>query len=258
MSEVIRAADGLEFILQSMYIYLEDYGYSHRINAAYYAGGCEYLEKCIEDYFGFEVNRYARVRFREFATVVDAVGGVDINISDDEADWINAFGKMQSKVFYGEDVSYTKIPSGGYRHLDGNQALAYSRIRYLGNADWERTQRQRRVIRDIISKTKNLNLLQMDNILNEVLPHVRTDLTNSEIASLLLHAYEYRGYTVQEVRIPADGYFTNEVIDGMAVLVFDPEANAAIIQKVVYGDCANEAEAIAEYEKENGKLDSKD
>ena len=87
-------------------------------------------------------------------------------------------------------------------------------------------------------------------MLNKVLPNVNTDLKDAEIADLLLHALEYREYDVQELRIPAYGYFTNEVINSMAVLVFDPEANAAFIRKVVYEDCKDADEAIAEYEKE--------
>ena len=71
----------------------------------------------------------------------------------------------------------------------------------------------------------------------------------NEITHNIYYSVRY-GFDVQELRIPAYGYFTNEVINSMAVLVFDPEANAAFIRKVVYEDCKDADEAIAEYEKE--------
>ena len=148
---------------------------------------------------------------------------------------------MERLMEYGSDV-----------HLNGNQALAYARLRYVGNSDWERTERQRRVIKEVITKSKNMSLLQIDSLLNDVLPNVHTDMTDGEIASILLDVFDYLEYDVQEVRIPADGYYSNEIRANMDVLLFNANANAAIIQKVVYGDCSTVEEAIAEYQEETG------
>ena len=238
-------------LMRDMYIYMSEYNYSYRINAAYHAGGCEYLEQCIEDYFKIEIDRYVRVSFKEFITVVEALGGLDMTVTDDEAIGMHDPMAEQNK-YLGNDRETDWLWEGGDLHLNGNQALAYARLRYVGNSDWERTERQRKVIKEIISESKNLSLLQIDSLLNDVLPNVHTDLTDGEIASLLLDVFDYMDYDIQEVRIPADGYYSGQIVDNMDVLLFNYNANAAIIQKVVYGDCSTVEEAIAEYQNETG------
>lgn len=238
-------------LMRDMYIYMSEYNYSYRLNAAYHAGGCEYLEQCIEDYFQIEIDRYVRVSFKEFITVVEALGGLDMTVTDDEAIGMHDPMAEQNK-YLGNDRETDWLWEGGDLHLNGNQALAYARLRYVGNSDWERTERQRKVIKEIIAESKNLSLLQIDSLLNDVLPNVHTDLTDGEIASLLLDVFDYMDYDIQEVRIPADGYYSGQIVDNMDVLLFNYNANAAIIQKVVYGDCSTVEEAIEEYQNETG------
>ena len=238
-------------LMRDMYIWMEEYYEGNRLNAAYWHGGCEYLEQCIEDYFKIDIDRYVRVSFQEFITVVEALGGIDMYVTDDEAIGMHDPMAEQNK-YLGNDRETDWLWQGGDLHLNGNQALAYARLRYVGNSDWERTERQRKVIKEVISKSKKLSLLKIDSLLNDVLPNVHTDLTDGEIASLLLDVFDYLDYDIQEVRIPADGYYTNEIIANMDVLNFNYNANAAIIEKVVYGDCSTVEEAIQEYQNETG------
>ncbi len=238
-------------LMRDMYIWMEQYYESNRLNSAYWHGGCEYLEQCIEDYFQIDIDRYVRVSFQEFITVVEALGGIDMYVSDEEAIGMHDPMAEQNK-YLGNPRETDWLWKGGDLHLNGNQALAYARLRYVGNSDWERTERQRRVIKEVITKSKNMSLLQIDSLLNDVLPNVHTDMTDGEIASILLDVFDYLEYDVQEVRIPADGYYSNEIRANMDVLLFNANANAAIIQKVVYGDCSTVEEAIAEYQEETG------
>ncbi|MBQ6633306.1 MAG: LCP family protein [Ruminococcus sp.] len=205
----------------------------------------------MEDYFQIEIDRYVRVSFQEFITVVDTIGGIDMKVSDEEA--IGMHDPMAEQNNYLGNARETDwLWEGGDLHLNGNQALAYARLRYVGNSDWERTERQRKVLKEVITKGRELSLLKINSLLNEVLPNVHTDLTDGEIASLLVDVFDILDYDVQEVRIPADGYYSNEIVDNMDVLLFNYNANAAIIQKVVYGDCKTVEEAIAEYQEETG------
>ncbi len=238
-------------LMRDMYIYMSEFNYSYRLNAAYHAGGCEYLEECIEDYFQIEIDRYVRVSFQEFITVVDTIGGIDMKVSDEEA--IGMHDPMaEQNTYLGNSRETDWLWEGGDLHLNGNQALAYARLRYVGNSDWERTERQRKVLKEVITKGRELSLLKINSLLNEVLPNVHTDLTDGEIASLLVDVFDILDYDIQEVRIPADGYYSNEIVDNMDVLLFNYNANAAIIQKVVYGDCKTVEEAIAQYQEETG------
>ena len=199
-------------LMRDMYIYMAQFDEGNRLNSAYWHEG---MKKPMA-----EQNKYLKNK-----------KGTDY-ISDD--------------IFAGKsDEDKVKL------HLNGNQALAFARLRYVGNSDYERTERQRRVISEIITESKKLNLVQLDKLLNKVLPEINTDLTDGEIANLLLNAFDYMKYDIQQLRIPADGYFTNEVIYSMDVLNPDFAANSAFIQYIVYGSCKNIDEAIKQYQEEN-------
>lgn len=237
-------------LMRDMYIYMAQFNEGNRLNTAYWHGGCEYLEECIEDYFGIEIDRYASVNFYSFIDIVETVGGIDMEVTDAEAEGMKAPLAEQNK-YLGNEKGTDYLDKGGNLHLNGNQALAFARLRYVGNADYERTERQRRVISEIIKNAKKLNLVQLDKLLNKVLPEVHTDLTDGEIANLLLNAFDYMDYDVQQLRIPADGYFTDEYIYGMQVLNPDYEANSAFMQYIIYGSCKNIEEAVEQYQSEN-------
>ena len=150
---------------------------------------------------------------------------VDMKVSDEEA--IGMHDPMAEQNNYlGNSRETDWLWEGGDLHLNGNQALAYARLRYVGNSDWERTERQRKVLKEVITKGRELSLLKINSLLNEVLPNVHTDLTDGEIASLLVDVFDILDYDVQEVRIPADGYYSNEIVDNMDVLLFNYNANA--------------------------------
>ena len=189
----------------------------------------------IPEIYDFYKQRKMNVRLaRVFPISVEDTLASPMYVSDEEAIGMHDPMAEQNK-YLGNPRETDWLWKGGDLHLNGNQALAYARLRYVGNSDWE-----------------SMSLLQIDSLLNDVLPNVHTDMTDGEIASILLDVFDYLEYDVQEVRIPADGYYSNEIRANMDVLLFNANANAAIIQKVVYGDCSTVEEAIAEYQEETG------
>ena len=108
----------------------------------------------------------------------------------------------------------------GDLHLNGNQALAYARIRYIGT-DFERTKRQRVVMEDALDKLENLSLSEQSNILKEFLPRVHTDLTTSEILDLGSMVFRMKKYEVNSFSIPVDGSWSDMRVSGMDVLNID-------------------------------------
>lgn len=235
-------------LMRDMWVYLGEFDVNSKLNAAYWHGGSEYLEDIIEQYFGIEINRYVSVNFESFIKIVEAVGGLDFDVQENEAE------AMKDPLDEVNDILKRKRGTGyvtaGQQHLDGYQSLAYARIRYNCGDDYGRTQRQRAVIAQIIQKSKKLSLLQLNDLLNEVLKQVTTDVTDGEIASMLLDAFEYMDYTIQEVQIPVNGYFTADIIYSQDVLSPNFDANAAILQKVIYGSATTAEEAAEEYEQE--------
>ena len=234
----------LTSLLRDVWVYLDEYGVSNKLNAAYWHGGSKYLEKVVEQYYGIEIDRYVSVNFLSFIDIVEAVGGLDFDVKANEAE------AMKDPLDEVNDILGRKRGSGyvkaGKQHLDGYQALAYSRIRYNCGDDYGRTKRQRAVIAQIIKKSKKLSFLEIDSLLNKVLKKVTTDVTNGEAGDMVIKSLDYMNYRVQQLQVPAAGYFQSGFVDGLSVLLIDQymDINQGIIRNVVYGTAKNADEAV--------------
>lgn len=157
-----------------------------KINHAYY-GGVENTLKTINTNFDLNVSEFVNVDFEAVADMVDAVGGVEINITSDELKYINGYikGNMEAN---GTKSSYIK--STGLQNLDGNQALAYGRIRYTEGGDFKRTERMRTILQKVFEKLKGKNVTELNTILDNVLPKVQTNLTKNEIEGLIPNMFK--------------------------------------------------------------------
>jgi LCP family protein required for cell wall assembly len=237
-------------IMRDCYVSYQDangYWYSNRINAAYWTGGISLTQQTIENYLNVKIDRYVLVNFRVFIDIVDTLGGLDLYVSDEEANGYadadpngtNTRGMQnpldEQNKYLGNKKGTDYIKKGGNLHLNGNQALAYARLRYIGNSDYERTERQRKVITEMIKKSRDLSIIEMDKLANTILPQIKTDVTKSEAAQLLIDMLDYRNYEIQEFRVPADGTFTDQIIDGKDVLSVDFNTNADMFRELVYG-----------------------
>lgn len=202
--------------MRDMYVQIPGY-WDDRINACYAYGGMELLDECLAHNFGVQVDGNVEVDFSGFERVIDLIGGVDIELTGAEAGHLNA------------NCGYSL--SSGMNHLNGSQALAYSRIRYIGNGDFGRTNRQRTVLTALVEQCKKMSLSQLNNLVKEVLPMVTTDMTNAEILDYLIKFFPMLGdMEIVNQRIPADGAYTSNSIRGMSVLVPDLEANRKVLK----------------------------
>ena len=134
----------------------------------------------IRECFKIDVIHYVRVNIYTFMQIVDSVGGVDIDLTQAEADYINhpedtyAAGHIRER----DVADQIQTVTAGMNHLNGTTAMLYARCRYIDN-DWHRVERQRNVIQAAIYQTKNLNVLELNAMLDAVLPLVQTNLTES-------------------------------------------------------------------------------
>ncbi|MCH5281282.1 MAG: LCP family protein [Lachnospiraceae bacterium] len=219
-------------IMRDIYVEIPGHG-SNRINAAYAYGGEELLVKTIEQNFRIKINRYVSVDFFVFIDIVDKLGGVEIEVKDEEVETMNGYiNDLNFLLVNFKDTDC--LSEGGMYLLNGKQALAYSRIRYVGDADFERTKRQRRVLEQIFYKIKECNLTEMNELLEVLLPEVTTDLTEGEVISLMLNMNTYKKYALVEHRIPYDGTYSFRRIEGMAVLGIDLEENIRMMKRDIY------------------------
>lgn len=218
-------------------IYVDIPGYkSNRLNAAYALGGAKLLVQTISQNFGIEVDKYVIINYWLVRDVVDALGGVDVNITKEELDQINHNLNEQNRLLnnpYGTD--HLPATSIGKVHLNGNQALAYARIR-KADSDFGRTNRQRNVVSAGIEKVKGLGFLEINNMLNQFLPRVTTNLTEKDVLSLMVMAVKRKNYSIESMAIPVSGTWEYATIDGKAVIKLDFAANAKAWYKKVVGE----------------------
>ena len=182
-------------------------------------GGADLMMQEVRECFRVDVHKYVRVNFGTFRAGINAIGGVDITLTQAEADYLN-------------NMDPEHPVTAGTNHLYGFTALQYARIRKI-DSDWTRIKRQRTVIQAAINQTKGLNPAQLDSTLNRVLPLVMTNLTKGEILELVP---KFQGVTLEQMTIPASGtYGGMRGMGGRSLYAVDFTANAKILQEFLYG-----------------------
>ena len=175
----------------------------HKLNYAYAVGGADKLKETLEDNYDLSIDHYAVVDFESMADIVDIVGGVEITVSDAEAEVLNGYlNSMEAQEDY--------LSCGGTYVMNGTQAVAYARIRYVGNNDYQRTQRQRDILKEIFAKVQDLDGEQLIALAEEVVSDVENDYNPLEMLSLLQQLPEMKDYDLEEERIPYDGMFYSQ------------------------------------------------
>lgn len=223
----------LSSFMRDAYVQIPGHG-SGKLNAAYSYGGAPLLMDTLEKNYDVSIDDYVTVSFSGFAGIIDAVGGVEVTLSDSEADAVNEILMSEVNELMGKDREDGLLRRGGTLVLDGKQALSYARIRYVGNADFERTSRQREVMTAIFSKLKTTVFTAVPKLISAALPHMATNMTTGEMYLLSLRLPLMAGYKIEQQQIPADGTWSGQTIDGQSVLVVDFDENIEILEDTVY------------------------
>ena len=199
----------LTSFLRDTYVSIPGY-YSSKLNEAYALGGAELSIQTIESNFGIKIDRYAIVNFETFKDIVDIMGGVDIELTYDEIQYINAQVAQN-----GQDAYLPWDTEEGIVHLNGQQALWHARNRggevngqyfYMGD-DWGRVERQRAFLDAIMNTLRSsASLTEIVQIINAVGPNITTNIKSSEITYLVSGALTYLGYDMEELSIPEDNW----------------------------------------------------
>lgn len=190
--------------------YVQIPGYmDNRLNVAYRYGGTELMNETFKRNFGIEIDGNVMVDFKEFAAIIDMLGGVDISLSGEE-------------VNYMHNAGYSTL-SAGMNHLNGEEALVFVRMRHVSGGDYGRTERQRRVLSALGNSVRGSSLTAIWSLVEDVLPHVVTNLTDAQILECVTTGVSLMtsGAEIQTLRIPADDAHYGAMIDGMSVLVPD-------------------------------------
>lgn len=199
----------------------------NRINTVLEFGGPDAVMSTIQRYFGIPIDYYAIVNFWAIADIIDALGGVDINVQQDEIGYINSY-LDEINMYKKDDTNSPHISKSGSQMLDGKQAVAYMRIRYVGGADYQRTERQRTVLINLAKKDRSA--LEILDIVNRLPNNVRTNANELQLASLAEMMYDLRNSPIKELRIPVPGTFRGGRYNGMSILILDFPQNAKALQ----------------------------
>ena len=222
-------------LLRDMYVEIPGHE-GNRLNAAYAYGGPALLMETVEQNLGIEVRRYVQVNFEAFASLVDAVGGVDLDLTNEEVKWVNGYLVEYNMLTQRpEGTDYLDENLSGTIHLNGPQALAYSRNRYVGT-DCGRTQRQRKVLSAVLERLPRAFFAAPATLMDGVLSQLTTNLTRSECMGLILQAGRAFPFEIVQCSIPIDGSWQSAKIRGMEVLQVDFEANREFLRESLYGE----------------------
>ena len=219
--------------MRDMYVEIPDNGWD-KLNAANVYGGPELLMDTIEYNFDVRVDKYVYIDFYSFVDIVDAIGGIELDISDEEAEGMKAPMAEQNKIMKKEKGS-DYLEKGGKMLANGNQALAYSRLRYVGNADFERTERQRTVISKIMDSAITFNPFKLNRIASAGASHITTNMSKLEMQLLANRLPFLLSYETKELRIPEDDMYYYGSHDGQSTLDVDFDACRQSIRDNIYG-----------------------
>lgn len=213
----------LTSFLRDSYVEIAGRKKKEKLNAAFLRGGIQTLIDTLEMNFKVSIPYYVVVDFEIFTTIVDELGGINVDVTEKESYYTYHSGKVGVPV---------RIEAGEDILLNGEQALWYSRIRYL-DSDFMRTQRQRKVITAIVEKTLQQDIMSIIGLAETIIPLVKTNFTSDEIMSigvkaLLKQAYSY---PIAQQQIPAEKTWSSKSISGVgSCLVMDFEENIKIMQ----------------------------
>lgn len=211
--------------MRDSWVHLPDRGWS-RINTATVYGGTGLLINTLNENFDLDVQGYIQVKFDDFRDIIDALGGIDVELTQQEINYIN-------RKLHSDDRDWSNdITAGpGLVHLNGAQALWHCRNRSIGNSDFERTERQREVLSIIIDKAMSMDLSQAIQLIFEMRDSVNTNIPITTLAEMAFDAIVVGEMTVETTRIPFDGTFASANKNGASVLEIDIEENTRLLHE---------------------------
>lgn len=196
---------------------------SNRLNAAYAYGGPQLLFDTLKLNFNVDVDKYVRVNFSNFKKIIDEEGGIDIELTNAEAEYMNKYAWKYK----------TKPVQPGLQRLDGAQALSYARCRKI-DSDFKRTERQRKVILSFVEELKHKNPAELNSLLNITLPMIQTNMSKTEIVSLLADAGSYMNNQIETLNIPIKNSYKPKTIHKRSVICPNFELNNMAILAHIY------------------------
>ena len=211
----------LTSFMRDLYVQIPGY-LDNRLNAAFRYGGTDLMNETFKVNFGLEIDGNVMVDFDEFTEIIEILGGVTLDISSAEAKYMNSNSKNRF--------------SAGTNYFNAEDALTFTRMRYAAGGDYGRTDRQRRVLMAIAESFRNADIRTLWTAIEEILPHIVTNLDNAQIIEYATTGLGIlgSGAQIETLRIPQDDAHKGASIRGMSVLVPNLEKCREDLQEFIY------------------------
>ncbi len=219
-----REAKMLSF-LRDTWIYIPGRSTWNRLNTAFRFGGVGLMINTINTNFDLDIQYYMRVDFNSLVEITDRLGGIDLELSETEIEYIN-------------NGNEEKLPvKAGWHHLNGRQTLTHARNRRIGNGDWSRTERQRNIMFAFLRRAKQeKNVVALSSLVYDLIDKVETNLTPSQLVSLAVDVVFGGEIDIKNRPVPFEGTWEYAWEGKMAVIHIDIERNAQLINNYIYGE----------------------
>lgn len=168
-------------VYRDSYLDIDEYGLD-KVTHAYSYGGPKLALSTLNKNLDLNITEFVAINFDTVRTVVDKVGGINMHITKEETKYINGYIDELNRIYKTNTKHITK--EGDYK-LNGIQALSYARIRYTEGGDYKRTERMRDVLNLVFEKVKHLSIPELNDLADEILPHVSTNITDNEIMAMI-------------------------------------------------------------------------
>ncbi len=235
-------------VYRDTYVQIDDEGTFHKINEAYFIGGYEQALDTFERNFDIQVDDYATFNWAAVADAINILGGIDLEITESEFAYINSFitSTVESTGIYS-----TQLEHAGLNHLDGVQAVAYSRLRLM-DTDFTRTERQRRVVSLALEKAKEADLGTLQSVIATVLPEISTSIGAEDILPLAMNVASY--YLGETAGFPFAK--TTTIVSKMdCVIPMTLESNVILLHQFLFDDETYEpSESVREISQKIGEI----
>lgn len=218
----------LTSVYRDTYLYIDGHGYD-KITHAYAYGGPELAINSLNKNLDLDIKEFVAINFDAVVEIVDAVEGVEIDITEDELNYINKYIDGVNNQMGRHDAHITHA---GNQNLSGVQALAYSRIRYTTGGDYKRTERMRNVLNLVFEKVKKKNVVELNKLADMLLPRVYTNILEKDIIAGIPKISKYKVTTNQGWPYDVREYFPKAWYGAPVTL----ESNVKKLHEVLFGD----------------------
>ena len=219
-------------LLRDTYVNIEGNG-MNKLNAAFAIGGPQLAIKTLNQNFELDIKDYINLDFFTAAKIIDALGGVTINVKPEEIYQLNHYLTEISNI---QNIYLAPVKNSGIQKLNGKQTVAYTRIRTVGNGDYERTERQRTVLVALFEKIHGAGAAILPVLVTDVLPNLETSMTNSALFSIGGAILNSGTKVISQARFPIDSSSKGKRINNIWYLTADLTATSNAIYNFIYKD----------------------